>query len=451
MIKKILIANRGEIALRIIRACRELGIKTVGVFSEADELSLHCKFSDEAVCIGPAVSSKSYLNIPSIISAAELTNCDAIHPGYGFLSENSEFSKICFDNNITFIGPQYHVIDLMGNKAEARKTVNSLGIPIIPGSPDIIQNIDHLHEIANLVGYPVMLKASSGGGGKGMRVVEDSSSIESLFLSAQSESLAAFNDDSIYIEKFIDSPRHIEIQILSDSEGNTISLGERECSIQRKNQKIIEESPSIAVDDILRKNMSQMAIKIAESVDYVGVGTIEFLLDNNKNFYFMEMNTRVQVEHPVTEMVTGIDIIKSQIMSHDKYIIPEWMYNIKPRGHSIECRINAEDPYNNFMPSPGKITALHLPSGMGIRFDTHIFAGYEIPPYYDSMICKLIVHDKDRNSAIKKMKGALKETVIEGIKTIIPYQLYILENEDFRSGNISTKFLDNIIINKGTE
>ncbi len=449
MIKKILIANRGEIALRIIRACRELGINTVSVFSEADELSLHCKFSDEAVCIGPAISSQSYLNIPSIISAAELTNCDAIHPGYGFLSENSQFATICKDNNINFIGPTANTIDLMGNKSEARKTVKNIGVPIIPGSPDIIKDNAHLHESAKDIGYPIMLKASSGGGGKGMRIVDDPSNLESSFSSAQAESLASFNDDSIYIEKFIDSPRHIEIQIMSDYQGNTVSLGERECSIQRKNQKIIEESPSAVVDDKLRDDMSKMAIKIAQSVNYVGVGTIEFLLDKNNNFYFMEMNTRVQVEHPVTEMVTGIDIIKTQILLHDNFIIPNWMHNINLRGHAIECRINAENPYKNFMPSPGKITALHLPAGMGIRVDTHIFSGYEIPPYYDSMICKLIVHDKDRKSAINKMKGALKEIVIEGIDTIVPYQLYILDNQDFINGNISTKFLDDIVIRKG--
>ncbi len=444
MIKKLLIANRGEIALRVIRACRELNIKTVSVFSEADELSLHSKFSDETVCIGPAMSSKSYLNIPSIISAAELTNCDSIHPGYGFLSEDPEFSKICIDNNINFIGPPPHTISLMGNKSKARETVESIGVPIIPGSDGIINNVNECKDLANEIGYPVILKASSGGGGKGMRIVHNETDIEQSFLSAQSEAMASFNDDSIYLEKFIEEPRHIEIQILADFEGNTISLGERECSIQRRNQKIIEESPSAVVNEELRSKMADVAIKISKSVNYVGVGTIEFLLDKNNDFYFMEMNTRVQVEHPVTEMVTSIDIIKAQIKAHDNHTIPDWMGKIKPRGHSIECRITAEDPYNNFMPSPGEVTSLHLPSGMGIRVDTHIYAGYKIPPYYDSMICKLIVHAPNRLEAIEKMKGALSEMVIEGVKTIIPYQLYILNNKDFINGNFSTNFLNTI-------
>ena len=444
MIKKILIANRGEIALRIIRACNELDIKTVSVFSESDELSLHTRFSDEAICIGPSISSKSYLNIPSILSAAELTNCDAIHPGYGFLSENSEFAKICIDNNMIFIGAHHETINLMGNKSEARKTVKNLGLSIIPGSKDIIEHVDDCRSIANEIGYPLMIKASSGGGGKGLRIVYSESELENSFNSAQSEAKASFGDDRVYLEKFIEKPRHIEIQIVSDSIGNTLSLGERECSIQRRNQKIIEESPSVAVDKNLRKDMSEVAIKIANSVNYQGVGTVEFLLDRNNNFFFMEMNTRVQVEHPVTEMVTGVDIIKTQIGCHDNFIFPDWMYQIKPRGHSIECRITAEDPYNNFMPSPGKITSLHLPSGMGVRLDTHIFAGYEIPPFYDSMICKLIVHDKTRIEAINKMKCALQEIVIEGVKTIIPYQLFILNNKNFINGNITTNFLNEL-------
>ena len=444
MINKILIANRGEIALRIIRACNELGIKTVSVFSESDELSLHTKFSDEAICIGPSISTKSYLNIPSIISAAELTNCDAIHPGYGFLSENSEFAKICKESNILFIGPTPDTIDLMGDKSQARKTVQNLGLNIIPGSKDVIDNISDCRIIAKEIGYPVMIKASSGGGGKGMRIVSSEEKLESSFNSAQSEAKASFNDERVYLEKFIEEPRHIEIQIASDSRGNTISLGERECSIQRRNQKIIEEAPSIAVNEDLRNRMSEVAIKIANSVSYIGVGTIEFLLDKYNNFYFMEMNTRVQVEHPVTEMITGIDIIKTQIKCHDNYVFPDWMYQIKPRGHSIECRITAEDPYNNFMPNPGKITSLHLPSGMGVRLDTHLFAGYEIPPFYDSMICKLIVHDKTRIEAINKMKSALKEIVIEGVKTIIPYQLFILNNKKFIDGDINTNFLNEL-------
>ena len=444
MFSKVLIANRGEIALRIIRACRELGIKTVAVYSTADEFSLRRKFANEAVCIGPADSKNSYLNIPSIISAAELTDSDAIHPGYGFLSENSDFSKICNDNNICFLGPSSETIDIMGNKAKAKSTMRKCGVPVIPGSDGIVESIDNVISICEKMQFPVMLKASSGGGGKGLRIVESKEEIKDAYLAAQAESLASFNDDSIYVEKYIQNPRHIEIQILADEEGNVISLGERECSIQRRNQKIIEESPSVAVDEALRKKMSQTAMKIANSVNYRGVGTIEFLLDKYDNFYFMEMNTRIQVEHPVTEMVTGIDIIKTQIKCHDSYILPDWMYDIKPRGHSIECRITAEDPYNNFMPSPGKVTSLHLPSGMGVRLDTHLFAGYEIPPFYDSMICKLIVHDKTRIEAINRMKSALKEIVIEGVKTIIPYQLFILNNKNFIDGNINTNFLNEL-------
>ncbi len=444
MINKILIANRGEIALRIIRACKEMGIKTVAVYSEADELSLHTRFADEAVCIGPPLSSKSYLNIPSIISAAELTNSDAIHPGYGFLSENSEFANICSDNNIAFIGPDSKTIDLMGDKSQARKTVEALGLSIIPGSKDIIQNIEECREVAKNIGYPVMIKASSGGGGKGMRIVKKEDDLESALSSAQAEAKASFNDNRVYLEKFIEEPRHIEIQIISDGHGNTISLGERECSIQRRNQKIIEEAPSIAVNEELRNKMSDSAIKIAKSVNYLGVGTIEFLLDKYNNFYFMEMNTRVQVEHPVTEFVSGIDIIKTQIRCHDNFMLPNWMHKLKPRGHSIECRITAEDPYKDFMPSPGKILSLHLPSGMGIRTDTHIYVDYEIPPYYDSMICKLIVHAANRKEAIEKMRSALDEFVIEGIKTIIPYQKFILDNERFIKGNFSTNFLNEL-------
>ena len=444
MINKILIANRGEIALRIIRACKEMGIKTVAVYSEADELSLHTRFADEAVCIGPPLSAKSYLNIPSIISAAELTNSDAIHPGYGFLSENSEFANICIENNITFIGPDSKTIDLMGDKSQARKTVEALGLSIIPGSKDIIQNIEECREVAKNIGYPVMIKASSGGGGKGMRIVKKEDDLESSLSSAQAEAKASFNDNRVYLEKFIEEPRHIEIQIISDAHGNTISLGERECSIQRRNQKIIEEAPSVAVNGELRNKMSDSAIRIAKSVNYLGVGTIEFLLDKYNNFYFMEMNTRVQVEHPVTELVSGIDIIKTQIRCHDNFMLPIWMHKLKPRGHSIECRITAEDPYKDFMPSPGKILSLHLPSGMGIRTDTHIYVDYEIPPYYDSMICKLIVHAGNRKEAIKKMRSALDEFVIEGIKTIIPYQKFILDNERFIEGNFSTNFLNEL-------
>ena len=445
MFSKVLIANRGEIALRIIRACRELGIKTVAVYSTADKFSLHRKFANEAVCIGPADSKSSYLNIPSIISAAELTNSDAIHPGYGFLSENSDFSKICNDNNICFLGPSSETIDIMGNKAKAKSTMRKCGVPVIPGSDGIVESIDNVISICEKMQFPVMLKASSGGGGKGLRIVESKEEIKDAYLAAQAESLASFNDDSIYVEKYIQNPRHIEIQILADEEGNVISLGERECSIQRRNQKILEESPSPIVDKEIRDKMSQISCDaIKEIGGYVGVGTIEYLLDKNNNFYFMEMNTRIQVEHPVTEMVTGIDLIKNQILSHAGFTIPSWMSSITPRGHSIECRITAEDPYNNFMPSPGTISSMHLPSGMGVRIDTHIYEGYEISPYYDSMIAKIIVHAPTREESINRMKSVLTECVIEGISTIIPYQLHILNDQRFISGNYDTSFLDKL-------
>ena len=445
MFSKVLIANRGEIALRVIRTCRELGIKTVAVYSTADEFSLHRKFADEAVCIGPAASKSSYLNIPSIISAAELTNSDAIHPGYGFLSENSDFSKICHDNNICFLGPSSETIDTMGNKAKAKSTMRECGVPVVPGSDGIVESIDDVFRICEEMQFPVMLKASSGGGGKGLRIVKSKEEIKDAYLAAQAESLASFNDDSIYIEKYIQNPRHIEIQILADKEGNVVSLGERECSIQRRNQKILEESPSPIVDKKIRDRMSLISCDAIKKIGgYVGVGTIEYLFDKNNNFYFMEMNTRIQVEHPVTEMVTGIDLIKNQILSHAGFTIPPWMSSINPRGHSIECRITAEDPYNNFMPSPGIISSIHLPSGMGVRIDTHIYEGYEISPYYDSMIAKIIVHAPTRAESINRMKSVLTECVIEGISTIIPYQLHILSDQRFISGNYDTSFLDKL-------
>ena len=441
MYNKILVANRGEISLRIIRACRELNIGTVAVYSKADELSLHTKFADEAICIGPAESSKSYLNIPALIAAAELTNADAIHPGYGFLAESSELSKICTDNDIEFIGPPPETIDAMGNKSQAKISMKNIDIPIINGSEGLISTVGEAETEANKVGYPVILKASAGGGGKGMRLVQNSRELEHAFNMAKSEAEMSFNNGDLYLEKYIQKPRHIEVQILADNHGNVIALGERECSIQRRHQKLIEESPSTGVTDQIRKLMYDAAIAGAKSVNYIGAGTVEFLLDADKKFYFMEMNTRIQVEHPVTEMVIGADLIKFQILCHAGVPIPSWMKNIKIRGHSIECRINAEDPDKNFRPCPGEITSFHMPGGMGIRVDTHVYAGYSVPPNYDSMIAKLIVHAPSRQEAINRMLGALNECVIEGIKIIIPFQRQILLHEDFQNGNIDTGFL----------
>ena len=441
MYKKILIANRGEIALRIIRACHELGLKSVAVYSTADKSSLHTKFADEAVCIGPPQSSESYLSIPSIISAGEITNSDAIHPGYGFLAENADFSKICSDNNFAFIGPEPDIINAMGDKSEAKKTMKSAGVPVIPGSEGIVPDPNEAHRIASEIGYPVMLKASAGGGGRGMRLVHNDSEIENAFSTASSEARSAFNNGDMYIEKFVENPRHIEIQILADAYGNVASLGERECSIQRRYQKLVEESPSPAVDEDLRKKMGEAAIAGAKAVGYIGVGTVEFLLDKNKDFYFMEMNTRIQVEHPITEMVTGADLIKWQIRTHSGDKFPDYLYNMKLRGHSIECRINAEDPDKNFTPSAIPISSFHMPGGKGVRVDSHVYAGYEIPPYYDSLLGKLIVHSPDRKSAINRMERALEETIIEGPKTTIPFHQAIMKDEKFRSGNFDTNFL----------
>ena len=441
MYKKILIANRGEIALRIIRACHELGLKSVAVYSTADKSSLHTKFADEAVCIGPPQSSESYLSIPSIISAGEITNSDAIHPGYGFLAENADFSKICSDNNFAFIGPKPDIINAMGDKSEAKKTMKSAGVPVIPGSEGILSDPNEARRIASEIGYPVMLKASAGGGGRGMRLVHNDSEIENAFSTASSEARSAFNNGDMYIEKFVENPRHIEIQILADAYGNVASLGERECSIQRRYQKLVEESPSPAVDEDLRKKMGEAAIAGAKAVGYIGVGTVEFLLDKNKDFYFMEMNTRIQVEHPITEMVTGADLIKWQIRTHSGDKFPDYLYNMKLRGHSIECRINAEDPDKNFTPSAIPISSFHMPGGKGVRVDSHVYAGYEIPPYYDSLLGKLIVHSPDRKSAINRMERALEETIIEGPKTTIPFHQAIMKDEKFRSGNFDTNFL----------
>ena len=443
MFKKILIANRGEIALRVIRACHELDIKTVAVYSTADEFSLHVKFADEAVCIGPPSSKDSYLNIPRIIAAGEITNADAIHPGYGFLSESAEFSKICSENGFHFIGPDPKMIESMGDKATAKKTMKSAGVPVVPGGEGVLSSPKEAKEIAQKMGYPIMLKATAGGGGRGMRLVNNESEIDDLYDVAYQEALNGFGNGDLYIEKFIQQPRHIEIQILADTLGNVIHFGERDCSIQRRHQKLIEESPSPVVDDLLRSKMGEAAIAGAKAISYVGVGTIEFLLDIERNFYFMEMNTRIQVEHPVTEMVTGVDLIKQQIRVHAGQKCPDYSSKYKLRGHSIECRINAEDPLNNFMPSPTKITNFHMPGGKGVRIDSHAYTGYDIPTHYDSMIGKLIVHAKNRESAINRMQRALEETIIEGPKTTISYHQKIMENNDFRSGNFDTSFLDN--------
>ena len=443
MFKKILIANRGEIALRVIRACHELEIKTVAIYSTADELSLHVKFADEAVCIGPPASNESYLNIPRIIAAGEITNADAIHPGYGFLSESAEFSRICAENGFQFIGPNSNMIRSMGDKATAKETMESAGVPIVPGGEGVLSDAEEAKKIANEMGYPIMLKATAGGGGRGMRLVKKENELINLYEIAYQEALNGFGNGDLYIEKFIEHPRHIEIQILGDTIGNVVQFGERDCSIQRRHQKLIEESPSPAVDDKIREEMGKAAIAGAKAIDYVGVGTIEFLLDKDKNFYFMEMNTRIQVEHPVTEMVTGVDLIKQQIRVHAGEKCPNYSSNYKLRGHSIECRINAEDPSKNFMPSPSKITNFHLPGGKGVRVDSHAYTGYVIPTHYDSMIGKLIVHAKNRKQAIIRMQRALEETIIEGPKTTIPYHQKIMQNDDFISGKFDTGFLEN--------
>ena len=447
MFKKILIANRGEIALRVIRACHELGIKTVAIYSTSDEFSLHVKFADEAVCIGPPASAESYLNIPRIIAAGEITNSDAIHPGYGFLSESAEFSKICSENGFAFIGPGPEMIMSMGDKATAKKTMKSAGVPVIPGGDGILNDVEEAKALAKEMGFPVMLKATAGGGGRGMRLVTKEDELSDLYQVAYQEALNGFGNGDLYIEKFIEEPRHIEIQILADKNGNVIQFGERDCSIQRRHQKLIEESPSPAVDGVLRSKMGKAAIAGAKAIDYVGVGTIEFLLDKNKNFHFMEMNTRIQVEHPVTEMVTGVDLIKQQIKVHAGQKCPDYSPDYKLRGHSIECRINAEDPEKDFRPSPGIICNFHMPGGKGVRVDSHAYSGYQIPPHYDSMIGKLIVHAKDRDRAINRMQRALEETIIEGVKTTIPYHQKIMEDKNFSSGNFDTSFLDSFIFN----
>ena len=441
MFKKILIANRGEIALRVIRTCREMGIKTVAVYSTADKESLHVRFADEAVCIGKPASSDSYLNIQRIMAAAEITNADAIHPGYGFLAENSKFSQICADHGIKFIGPTPEMINKMGDKITAKETMIKAGVPVIPGSGGLLENVEQAKDLAkNKVGYPVILKAPAGGGGKGMRVVGSEEEMEKAFNNAKAEAAASFKNDGIYMEKFVEEPRHIEIQVAGDQYGNVCHMSERDCSIQRRHQKLVEESPSPFMTTELRKAMGEAAIKAASAINYESVGTIEFLVDKNRNFYFMEMNTRIQVEHCVTEEVINFDLIKEQI----KIAMGEKISgnNYEPTMHAIECRINAEDPYNDFRPSPGKITTLHTPGGHGVRVDSHVYAGYIIPPYYDSMIGKLITIARTREEAIDTMYRALSEYVIEGIKTTIPFHLQLMQHEDFRSGNFTTKFLE---------
>ena len=440
MFKKVLIANRGEIALRIIRVCHELGIKTVAVFSEADRYSLHVRFADEAVCIGPPAGRESYLHIPRIISAAEITNADAIHPGYGFLAENAQFAEICVSSGFKFIGPSPEAIISMGDKSLAKDTMRKAGVPVVPGSDGIVKDVTSAVEIATTIGYPVIIKASAGGGGKGMRIVLEAAEVENAFQMASNEAAAAFNNPDVYIEKYVAEPRHIEIQIFGDQFGNVVHLNERDCTIQRRHQKLIEESPSPLIDPVLRERMGAAAIKGAKDVKYEGAGTMEFLLDKNKNFYFMEMNTRIQVEHPVTEQTTGLDLIRLQLQVAAGERIRKKEF--KPKGHAIECRINAEDPEHDFRPSPGEITSFHLPGGYGVRVDTHCYHGYKVPPYYDSLIAKLIVTAPSRSEAIRKLSVALEEFTIEGIHTTIPFHRRVMKNEAFVSGEYDTSFIE---------
>jgi acetyl-CoA carboxylase biotin carboxylase subunit len=438
--KKILIANRGEIALRIIRTCREMGIRTVAVYSTADKDSLHVRFADEAVCIGKPQSSDSYLNIQHIMAAAEITNTDAIHPGYGFLAENANFAEICAQYNIKFIGPTPDMIRSMGDKITAKETMIKAGVPVIPGSEGLLESVDEAKRLAKEMGYPVIIKATAGGGGKGMRVVWHDNEVEHAYSTAKIEAAASFKNDGIYMEKFVEEPRHIEIQVAGDQFGTVCHLSERDCSIQRRHQKLVEESPSPFMTPELRQKMGEAAIKAASAINYESVGTIEFLVDKHRNFYFMEMNTRIQVEHGVTEEVISYDLIKEQIKIAAG--VPISGRNYEPQIHAIECRINAEDPYNDFRPCPGKITTLHTPGGHGVRVDSHIYAGYTIPPYYDSMIAKVIAVAQTREEAINTMERALSEYVIEGIKTTIPFHMQLMKNEDFRKGNFTTKFIE---------
>ena len=445
---KILIANRGEIAVRIIRACKEMNIKTVAVYSEIDKDAMHTRLADEAICIGPASSAKSYLNFKNIIEAANITGADSIHPGFGFLSENSQFAQICEESNIKFIGPSYKVIELMGNKANSKELMKSAGVPVVPGSEGSIKGLKDAISIAEKIGYPVILKAAAGGGGKGIRVANNEAELESGYNIVKQEAQISFNDDEIYIEKYIKNPRHVEIQVLADEFGNVIHLGERDCTVQRRHQKIIEETPSTAIDEKTRNRMGEAAIKAVKASGYTSCGTVEFLVDSDKNFYFMEMNTRIQVEHPITEERTGIDIVKEQIKIAGGEQLKIKQKDIEFRGCSIECRINAENPSKNFMPCPGTITGLNLPGGNGIRIDTAIYEGYTIPPTYDSMIAKIIVHGANRNEAISKMKRALEETVIEGVDTNIDFLFQIIKNHNFIRGEFDTSFVENEILKK---
>ncbi|MAT40450.1 MAG: acetyl-CoA carboxylase biotin carboxylase subunit [Ectothiorhodospiraceae bacterium] len=448
MFKKILIANRGEIALRIIRTCREMGISTVAVYSTADENSLHVRFADEAVCIGPPSPKDSYLNIPAIMAAAEITGAEAIHPGYGFLSENANFSEICTDSGYVFIGPSPEMINQMGNKSRAKTTMKAAGVPVVPGSEGVVHSLDDGRAIVEAIGFPVIVKASAGGGGRGMRIIKEASEFERQFSTAKNEAEAAFGNGDLYIERYVENPRHVEIQVLGDKSGNVIHLGERDCSIQRRYQKLMEESPSPAVDADLRRRFGDAAIAGAKGIGYEGAGTIEFLLDSRGEFYFMEMNTRIQVEHPVSEQVCNVDIVREQIRVAAGEKVRETSY--EPQGFAMECRINAEDPYKNFQPSPGRIESWHHPSGYGVRVDTHAYQGYVIPPYYDSMIAKLIVTGKTREEVLDRMYHALDEFVIEGVKTTIPLHKELMRNEQVRNGTFDTHFLDGYLKSKLT-
>lgn len=441
MFEKILIANRGEIAVRIIRACREMGIKTVAVYSEADRDSLHTLLADEAICIGPAPAGQSYLNMERILSATVAMKAEAIHPGFGFLSENARFAELCEKCNIAFIGPSADIINRMGNKSEARKTMIEAGIPVVPGSKEPVYTVEEALEMAKTIGFPVMIKASSGGGGKGMRVSWGEDDFAMNFESAQLESIKGFSDNTMYLERYVEKPRHVEFQIMADKYGNVVHLGERDCSIQRRHQKVLEESPSVAISDELRRKMGETAVRAAKAVGYENAGTIEFLLDKNRNFYFMEMNTRIQVEHPVTELVTGLDLIKEQIRVASGERLSVSQKDIHVSGHAIECRINAENPERNFMPCPGTITNIHIPGGNGVRVDTHIYNDYKVPANYDSMLMKLIVHGRDRAEAIAKMRSALGELIIEGIDTNLDFQYEILNNEAYQNGEVDTDFI----------
>ena len=442
MVEKVLIANRGEIALRIIRSCRELDIATVAVYSTVDKKALHVQLADEAVCVGDSLSNKSYLNIPNILAAATSRGVDAIHPGYGFLAENDKFAEMCNDHGITFIGPSPNAIRSMGDKSTAKETMERVGVPTVPGSKGLLLNVEEAYEMAQEIGYPVIIKATAGGGGRGMRLVENKANLEKMFKAAQGEAEAAFGNDGLYMEKFIKKPRHVEIQILADRSGNVVHLGERDCSVQRRHQKLLEESPSPAINHSLRKKMGNAAIAAAKSISYEGAGTVEFLVDDDNNFYFMEMNTRIQVEHPVTEMVTGVDLIAEQIKIAGGDNLGFTQDDIQLNGHAIECRINAEDPSHNFRPSPGKITGWLPPGGPGVRVDSHVYTGYEIPPFYDSLIGKLIVWGKDRNTAIKRMNRALNECTVTGIPTTINFHLTLLNKRKFMEGKIHTKYVE---------